>query len=74
MVADARSCIRLPEGVSAYLAGGYLDGSSRPLPNLITGKKDDLSGWYVAGGIEAFAPFEQRLGIAEPERLPVLPR
>jgi uncharacterized protein with beta-barrel porin domain len=44
--------VPLPEGVSAYLAGGYLDGSSRPLPNPISGKKDDLSGWYVAGGIE----------------------
>ncbi len=42
----------LPEGVSAYVAGGYLDGSSRPLPNLLFSKKDDLSGWYVAGGIE----------------------
>ncbi|MDH7638759.1 autotransporter domain-containing protein [Sphingomonas oryzagri] len=47
-----QTSVKLPEGVSAYLAGGYLDGSSRPLPNLITGKKDDLSGWYVAGGIE----------------------
>ncbi|WP_454886935.1 autotransporter domain-containing protein [Sphingomonas oryzagri] len=47
-----QTAVKLPEGVSAYLAGGYLDGSSRPLPNLITGKKDDLSGWYVAGGIE----------------------
>jgi uncharacterized protein with beta-barrel porin domain len=42
----------LPEGVSAYVAGGYLDGSSKPLPNLLFSKKDDLSGWYVAGGIE----------------------
>jgi len=42
----------LPEGVSAYVAGGYLDGSSRPLPNLLFTKKDDLSGWYVASGIE----------------------
>jgi uncharacterized protein YhjY with autotransporter beta-barrel domain len=46
------TAVPLPEGVSAYLAGGYLDGSARPLPNLISGKKDDLSGWYVAGGIE----------------------
>ena len=42
----------LPEGVSAYVAGGYLDGSSKPLPNLLFIKKDDLSGWYVAAGIE----------------------
>ncbi len=46
------TAVKLPEGVSAYVAGGYLDGSSRPLPNLISGKKDDLSGWYVAGGLE----------------------
>ena len=47
-----QTAVKLPEGVSAYVAGGYLDGSSRPLPNLISGKKDDLSGWYVAGGLE----------------------
>jgi uncharacterized protein YhjY with autotransporter beta-barrel domain len=47
-----QTAVKLPEGVSAYVAGGYLDGSSRPLPNLISGRKDDLSGWYVAGGIE----------------------
>jgi uncharacterized protein YhjY with autotransporter beta-barrel domain/V8-like Glu-specific endopeptidase len=47
-----QTAVKLPEGVSAYVAGGYLDGTSRPLPNLISGKKDDLSGWYVAGGIE----------------------
>lgn len=50
--AQQATAVPLPEGVSAYLAGGYLDGSARPLPNLISGKKDDLSGWYVAGGIE----------------------
>jgi subtilase-type serine protease len=44
--------VALPEGVSAFVAGGYLDGSARPLPNLITGKKDDLSGWYLSGGLE----------------------
>jgi uncharacterized protein YhjY with autotransporter beta-barrel domain len=47
-----QTAVKLPEGVSAYVAGGYLDGSSRPLPNTISGKKDDLSGWYVAGGME----------------------
>jgi uncharacterized protein YhjY with autotransporter beta-barrel domain len=50
--AQQQTAVALPEGVSAYLAGGYLDGSSRPLPNLLFGKKDSLSGWYVAGGIE----------------------
>jgi subtilase-type serine protease len=47
-----QTAVKLPEGVSAYVAGGYLDGSSRPLPNTLSGKKDDLSGWYVAGGME----------------------
>ena len=46
------TAVPLPEGVSAYVAGGYLDGRAHPLPNLLTGKKDDLSGWYVAGGLE----------------------
>jgi len=56
--------VKLPEGVSAYVAGGYLDGRSRPLPNLITGRKDDLSGWYVAAGIEKMLDDATSVGVS----------
>ncbi|MDB5738951.1 MAG: hypothetical protein JWO65_2619, partial [Sphingomonas bacterium] len=46
------TAVALPEGVSAYVAGGYLDGKAKPLPNLAFGNKDDLTGWYVAAGLE----------------------
>ena len=55
---------RLPEGVSGYVAGGYLDGSSRPLPNLLFSKKDDLSGWYVAGGLEKQIDDKVSMGVS----------
>lgn len=44
----------LPSTVSAYLAGGYVDGSSRAMPNsLLGGTRDAFDGFYIAGGIEA---------------------
>ncbi len=54
----------LPEGVSAYVAGGYLDGSSKPLPNLLFSKKDDLSGWYVAAGLEKKIDDKVSMGVS----------
>ncbi|MFV0624684.1 S8 family serine peptidase [Sphingomonas sp. ac-8] len=44
----------LPSTVSAYLAGGYLEGSSRAMPNsVLGGTRDPFDGFYIAGGIEA---------------------
>lgn len=43
----------LPESVSAFVAGGYLDGSSRAAPTAIPfAGRDQFDGWYAAGGIE----------------------
>lgn len=45
---------RLPETMSAFLAGGYLDGESRPMATALPlGGNDQFDGWYLAGGIEA---------------------
>ncbi|THG39053.1 S8 family serine peptidase [Sphingomonas olei] len=44
----------LPSTVSAYLAGGYVDGSSRPMPGTILGGgRDKFDGFFIAGGLEA---------------------
>ena len=44
---------RLPEDTSAYLAGGYIDGSSRSMPLAMPfGGRDRFNGFYIAGGIE----------------------
>lgn len=44
---------KLPEDTSAFLAGGYLDGDSRPMTTVpgIAGR-DQFDGFYIAGGIE----------------------
>ena len=44
----------LPETLSAYVAGGYINGSSRPMPTAIpVGGRNDFDGWYAAAGIES---------------------
>lgn len=44
---------RLPETVSGFLAGGYLDGDSRPMAAAVpAGGRDQFDGFYIAGGLE----------------------
>jgi len=44
---------RLPENVSGFLAGGYLDGDSRPMASAVPfGGRDQFDGFYIAGGLE----------------------
>ncbi|MBN8845276.1 MAG: autotransporter domain-containing protein [Sphingomonadales bacterium] len=44
---------RLPEDTSAFLAGGYIDGDSRPMASALPGGgRDQFDGFYIAGGIE----------------------
>lgn len=43
----------LPENMAAYLAGGYINGSSAAMPGTAPGGRDDFDGFYVASGIEA---------------------
>ncbi len=45
---------RLPDHMSAFIAGGYLDGKSRPMTTALPASgKDKFDGWYVAGGLES---------------------
>ncbi len=56
---------RLPEDTSAFLAGGYLDGDSRPMATAIpAGGRDQFDGFYVAGGIEKALNENSVLGFA----------
>ncbi|MGK6322341.1 autotransporter domain-containing protein [Sphingomonas sp. DT-51] len=44
----------LPDTVAAYLAAGYLDGSAAATRTALAPRgRDPLSGWYLAGGLEA---------------------
>lgn len=44
---------RLPETMSGYLAGGYINGRSAPMMTAVPlGGKDHFDGFYIAGGIE----------------------
>lgn len=44
---------RLPEDFRAYLAGGYVDGSSRPMSTALpVAGRDQFNGFYIAGGLE----------------------
>ena len=42
----------LPEDMSAFLAGGYIDGKSAPMRTAIPLGRDQFDGWYAAMGIE----------------------
>ncbi|MDZ3830294.1 MAG: autotransporter domain-containing protein [Sphingopyxis sp.] len=56
---------RLPEDTSAFLAGGYLDGDSRPMATAIPlGGRDQFDGFYIAGGIEKALDDANVLGFA----------
>lgn len=41
----------LPEDVSAFLAGGYVDGKAMPMRGTAAGD-DQFNGWYAAAGVE----------------------
>ncbi|MGQ0659838.1 autotransporter domain-containing protein [Sphingosinicella sp.] len=53
----------LPDHVSAFLAGGFLDGRADALPSLIAGR-DELNGYYIAGGLELDLNEDTRIGVA----------
>ena len=42
----------LPDDVSAFLAGGYIDGSARPMRSITSIGRDQFDGWYAAAGVE----------------------
>jgi hypothetical protein len=42
----------LPDDVSAFLAGGYIDGSSTPMRAIAPLARNQFDGWYAAAGVE----------------------
>lgn len=45
---------KLPETMSAFLAGGYIDGDSESMPTAVpVARRDQFNGWFVAAGLEA---------------------
>lgn len=56
---------RLPETMSAFLAGGYLDGKAAPMAGAVPMSGDDkFNGWYIAGGIESQLGDNGLIGLA----------
>lgn len=55
--------VTLPSTISAFVAGGFLQGRVRALPSL-TGGRDKVDGWYVAGGLEMEAFGSGAIGAA----------
>ncbi|RYD65206.1 MAG: autotransporter outer membrane beta-barrel domain-containing protein, partial [Sphingomonadales bacterium] len=54
----------LPEYMSGFIAGGYVDGDSAPMPAAIATARDNFDGWYIAGGIETLIDDETAIGFA----------
>jgi uncharacterized protein with beta-barrel porin domain len=44
--------VKLPSNVSAFIAGGYLDGKSDSMPSATAPNHDSLNGYYIAAGGE----------------------
>ncbi len=56
---------KLPETMSAFFAGGYLDGESRPMQFARPASgNDQFDGWYIAAGIEAELSDNGQFGLA----------
>ncbi|WP_278395057.1 autotransporter domain-containing protein [Sphingobium yanoikuyae] len=54
----------LPEDVSAFIAGGYIDGKSDQMRGAITTGRDKFDGWYGAAGIEKMIGDDAVIGLA----------
>lgn len=54
----------LPDDVSAFIAGGYIDGKSDPMRGAITTGRDKFDGWYGAAGIEKMIGDDAVIGLA----------
>ena len=60
-----QTAAKLPDNVAAYLAGGYVNGRSRPMSTAIPmGGRDRFDGYYIAGGIEAAVDPRTTPGVA----------
>ena len=55
----------LPEGVSGFIAAGYIDGDSRPMATAVPlGGRDQFNGYYIAGGIEGEVGSHSAAGVS----------
>ncbi|RYY25540.1 MAG: autotransporter domain-containing protein [Sphingomonadales bacterium] len=54
----------LPENMSGFIAGGYVEGDSRAMPAAIATARDKFDGWYVAGGLETLIGDDSAIGFA----------
>ncbi len=56
---------KLPETMSAFLAGGYIDGESAPMTTALPRSgNDQFDGWYISGGIETEVGDNGHVGFA----------
>ncbi|MGN6817784.1 MAG: autotransporter domain-containing protein [Sphingomonas sp.] len=56
---------KVPDDVSVFFAGGYLNGNSAPMATAIpAGGRDTFDGWYGAAGIEKQVSSAFKLGFA----------
>lgn len=56
---------KLPDDMSAFIAGGYLNGDSRPMATALPAAgRDQFDGFYLAGGIEKAVGDDSLIGLA----------
>lgn len=56
---------KLPDNVSAFFAGGYIDGDSAPMTTALpAGVRDQFNGWYIGAGAELHASNKTAIGLA----------
>ena len=54
---------KLPDDMSGYLAAGYINGSSLPMPAAASSGRDKFDGWFAAAGVEQAVSDHTTLGI-----------
>lgn len=54
---------KLPDDMSGYLAAGYINGSSLPMPAAASSGRDTFDGWFAAAGVEKAVSDHTTLGI-----------
>ncbi|MAX00603.1 MAG: autotransporter domain-containing protein [Sphingomonas sp.] len=54
----------LPDDMSAFIAGGYINGNSRGMPTASPYVRNEFDGFFVAGGVEKAVDTNGMFGIA----------
>jgi len=56
---------KLPDNVSAFFAGGYIDGDSLSMSTAVpAGGRDQFNGWYIGAGVEVHPGDNGAIGLA----------